>query len=111
MASVHEDGTQSATLDTEHTLNTTTPETTDGVFQFVVDLANMVNGDIVVLKVKEKCLSGGTQRLVWRKQFAHVQGEPLAISPSLILLHGWDFTLEQTDGAAGRSFPWSIRKA
>lgn len=108
--SEHASGSQTATLDTEHVLNGTSPETTDGVFQFFVDLDAMVNGDIVILRVKEKCRASDSQRVVWSRPFAHDQGtDSLAASPSLILLHGWDFTLEQTDGT-GRAFPWSIRK-
>lgn len=106
----HESGSQTATLDTEHILNTTTPETTDGVFQFVADLSAMVAGDIVELRIREKCRSTDTQRLAWYATYAHTQAQPLAVSPSLILLHGWDFTLTQTDGT-GRAFPWSIRRA
>lgn len=107
--SEHVSGTQAATVNTEHTLNTTTPETTDGVFQVVVDLAAMVNGDTVELRIKEKALAAGTQRLAWYATYSHAQAAPLAVSPSLILLHGWDITLKQTAGT-GRSFPWSIRK-
>jgi len=110
MATEHTSGTQSATLDTEHTLNGTTPETTDGVFQLVVDVNALVAGDIVEFRCKEKVLSAGTQRLVFAATLAGPQGTPVWMSPPLILLHGWDMTLLQTDGT-GRSFPWSIRKA
>lgn len=105
----HLAGSQTATISTEHTLNTTTPETTDGVFQFMVDLTNMATGDVVEIRVKEKVQSTGTQRQVWLATYAHAQVSPIAVSPSLILLHGWDLTLTQTAGT-GRAFPWSIRK-
>jgi len=105
----HTSGSQTATISTEHTLNGTTPETTDGVFQLVVDTAAMLKGDILRLRIKEKARAGDTQRLVWRMEFQGVQDEPLAVSPAIILLHGWDMTLQQTAGT-GRAFPWSIRK-
>jgi hypothetical protein len=105
----HETGSQTATLDTEHTLNTTSPETTDGVFQFVIDVANMARADATIIRIKEKCRSGDTQRLIHQWVLANDQADDLWVSPSLILLHGWDFTLEQTDGT-GRAYPWSIRK-
>ncbi len=105
----HETGSQTAVIDTEHTLNTTSPETTDGVYQFVVDTALMVNGDTVIIRVKEKARSGDTIRQIFAASFSHIQSDPLFVSPTFILLHGWDFTLEQTDGT-GRAFPWSIRK-
>lgn len=105
----HESGSQTATIDTVHTLNATSPETTDGVFQFFVDIANLANGDIVVLTVEEKCRSGDTARVAWRQSYPHNNVEDLAVSPAIVLMHGWNFKLEQTDGT-GRAFPWSIRK-
>lgn len=106
----HETGSQTATLDTEHTLNTTTPETTDGAFQLFVDTALLVNAETLTLRIKEKCRTGDTQRLAWSATYKHIQSNPLAVSPPLILLHGWDMTLEQ-NGGTGRAFPWSIRNA
>jgi hypothetical protein len=108
--SEHETGSQTATLDTEHTLNTTSPETTDGAFQLVVDVALLVNDETLTLKIKEKARSGDTQRLLWSATYKHIQARPLVASPPIILLHGWDMTLEQ-NGGTGRAFPWSIRKA
>jgi hypothetical protein len=40
---------------------------------------------------------------------SNAQDEPVWVSPSLILMHGWQIQLKQTLGTA-RSFPWSIRK-
>ena len=105
----HLEGTQTATISTEHVLNTTTPETTDGIFQFFVDTANMVAGDVLELRLKEKCRTGDTIRQMLVTTLAGVQSDPLWVSPTFILLHGWDFTLKQTAGT-GRAFPWSIRK-
>ena len=110
MATEHVAGSQTAVISTEHVLNTTTPETTDGAFQLVVDVANMVNGDTLTLRIKEKARSGDTQRTLWTASYRNAQARPLTASPPIILLHGWDMTLEQTAGT-GRAFPWSIRKA
>lgn len=107
--SEHASGSQTAVISTEHVLNTTTPETTDGVFQMFVDVANMVAGDVLELRIKEKCRTGDTIRQILVSTMAGVQSDPLWVSPSFVLLHGWDFTLKQTAGT-GRAFPWSIRK-
>lgn len=102
-------GSQTATISTEHTLNTTTPATADGVFQVFVDTANMVAGDVLELRIKEKCRTGDTIRQVMVSTLAGAQSDPLWVSPSMILMHGWDVTLKQTAGT-GRAFPWSIRQ-
>lgn len=105
----HASGSQTAVVGTEHTLNPTTPETTDGVYQFLVDLNAMAAGDVLELRMKEKCRTGDTQREFAQPNIVGAQSSPLWISPTFILLHGWDFTLKQTAGTA-RAFPWSIRK-
>ncbi len=47
--------------------------------------------------------------VVFGATLSDTQSEPQFVSPSLILLHGWDITLAQTTGT-GRAFPWSIRR-
>ena len=110
MAAEKESGSQAASIGTEHTLNGTTPETTDGVYQLWIDTSAMANGDTLEVRIKEKVRSSGTQRLVWLDTLAHTQDEPGWCSPALILLHGWDMTIKQTAGT-GRTFEWSIRSA
>lgn len=106
--SEHATGSQTATVTTEHIL-TANPETTDGVFQLVVDVAAMVLGDTLELRIKEKARSGDTQRQVWMIPLIGPPTDTLFVSPPIMLLHGWDMTLKQTTGT-GRAFPWSIRK-
>mgnify|MGYP003481766265 FL=1 len=97
-------GTQSATLDTEHTLTT---ETGVEVFELVVDLAAMVNGDITILRIYEKCLTGGTERLAFQATYAHTQSTNIVHSVPVPSDISWKATLEQTDGT-GRSYPWKV---
>lgn len=98
-------GTQSATLDTEHTLGAAV--TTGKTCVLVVDCTNMANGDVVVLRAKVKTLTGSTEALAYAVTYAHVQAEPVKISIPVPALYSVKFTLEQTDGT-GRSFDWSI---
>lgn len=110
MATEHEAGSKTAD-GSEQTLNTTSPETTDGAFQLLVDLGNMALGDVLELRIKEKVQSSaGTQRLVWLATYQHARTEKVAVSPPILMLHGWDMTLRQTAGT-NRAYPWSIRKA
>lgn len=105
-------GTNTLVLSTETTLNTVTPNTTQGVYQLFVDVNNMASGDILEIRIKEKVKSTGTQRVVFSSTLANAQGADNAIwaSPSLLLKHGWAMTLKQT-GGTGRAFDWSIRYA
>ena len=56
-------GSQSCTLDTEHTLDT---ETTAGVYVLVLDVNALANGDTLIVRMKTKCKTGSTSRLVPR---------------------------------------------
>lgn len=97
---------------TEWSLTTDTSgpdaDTTDGIFQCFVDLHALAAGDTFLFKVYEKVLSGSTQFAVFQAYFTGAQAQPNWVSPSLILLHGWDMTLKKIAGT-DRSIDWSIR--
>lgn len=95
---------QSATLDTEHTLDT---ETTAGVYVFVLDTNAMVAGDITIIRIKTKYASGGTSRLAYTATYANAQSEPIKYSIPIPVDTEIIVTLEQTDGT-GRSYPWNL---
>lgn len=98
---------------TEHSLpndsTTLTPITADGVYQVFVDVSAIAAGDQYEFKLYEKVTSGGTQRLVETWILTGAQSKPAWVSPSLILLHGWDFTAKKLAGT-DRSLSWSIRQ-
>lgn len=98
---------------TEHSMVTDTAgpdaETADGVYQAFVDLSALANGDIFEIKGYEKVLSAGTQRAFFKATIANAQAEPHWVSPSFIMIHGWDLTLKKISGT-DRSISWSIRK-
>lgn len=93
------------------TTNTSGPDATvdTGIFQIFLDLNLLVAGDLFELRVYEKVLSGSTQRLVFVADFAGVQGTANWVSPSLVLIHGWDATLIKISGT-DHVIDWSIRK-
>jgi hypothetical protein len=97
---------------TEHSLTTDSSgpdvDTTDGVFQLWIDVSDMVKADILQVRMYEKVTSGGTQRVAWEVRLANAQTEPIWVSPSFILLHGWDFTLDAIAGTI--DVTWSIRQ-
>lgn len=82
--------------------------TDDGVYQVFIDLNNLAVGDEYEIKIKEKVTSAGTQRTVYTAYQDGVTAEPF-VTPSLVLLHGWDVTMRKVAGT-DRSISWSIRK-
>ena len=82
--------------------------TTDGVYQIWIDFSNMLSGDEYEIDIKEKITSGGTQRVVYTSVLEGRQSSPF-VTPTLILMHGWDVTLFKVTGT-DRSISWSIRQ-
>lgn len=104
--SVEGSGTQSATLDTEHSLDTTT---TAGIYQLLVDTNAMANGDVTELVCKMNVLSAGTERILFKQIYAHAQADPIKMSIPVSCPQTSTWTLQQTDGT-GRSYPWALLK-
>lgn len=86
-----------------------TPITVDGVYQLFLDVSALVAADQYELKLYEKVQAAGTQRVCETWFFDGVQGSPHFVSPTIILLHGWDFTMKRIAGS-DRSIGWSIRQ-
>jgi hypothetical protein len=83
-------------------------DTTDGVFQLFVEVAAMASTDQFRIRIYEKVRSAGTQRVVYDAVLTGAQPGPF-VSPSLILMHGWDMTIIKVAGT-DRSIEWSIRQ-
>ncbi len=105
--SEEEDGSQTAVIDTEHTLGTD-PQTTDGTFQLYVDVNAHVAGDVTLFRFYEAARSAGTERGMILGTIAGAQVNDLWFSVPVLSIFGAKFTLEQTEGT-GRSFDFSIR--
>lgn len=103
----------SATISTtEYSLpnnsTTLTPKTDDGVFQIRIDFFNMIAGDQYEIKLYEKVLVAGSQRLEETWVVSDAQSKVFKI-PTDILMHGWDVTVKRLAGA-DRAIGWSIRQ-
>lgn len=82
---------------------------TDGVYQlWVDDQANMTKTEEYKIRVYEKVLSGSTKLVVFAATIKGVQSE-LFVTPMLILMQGWDMTLQKIAGT-DRAFNASIRQ-
>jgi len=82
--------------------------TDDGIYQVFLDVSDMVAGDILQIRLYEKARAGDTQRLAKEWILTGLMSEPLWVSDSNILMHGWDFTLDALAGTI--TVTWSIRK-
>lgn len=102
-----------STTEWSMTTDTSGPDvdTTDGIYQAFIDLNALAAGDIFEFRVYEKAQSGDTQRVYMMQSFNNAQGTDGAgwISPSFILINGWDMTLKKNTGT-DRTITWSIRK-
>jgi len=102
-------GTTEHSLATDTSYDTGDAQTTDGVFQVFLDVSDMVAGDELQIRGYEKCRSGDTQRRFFQGTLVGPQGDPIWVSPSFILMHGWDFTLDCIAGTT-ITVHWSIRQ-
>lgn len=111
ITALYENSATISTTEYSLTNNSTTlaAKTDDGVFQCFLDLSAMVDGDQFELKIYEKVQSAGTQRLLDHRVFSDVQAFPHIVLPSLVLMHGWDYSLKKLS-ATDRAIAWSIRQ-
>lgn len=86
-----------------------TLQTDDCILQVWLDLSALQAGDQFRCRLYEKVMSTGAQRLTEEWVFSGAQSKPGWVMPSVIVLHGWDVTLQRTAGA-NRSIEWSLRK-
>lgn len=108
-------GTQTATINTEHTL--VNANATAGVWELAVNLANLVNGEEVELRAYVKCLTGdATPFLTYYATYLNKRGdgaapgssaagEIIVTSPPISSPYAISFTLKQLTGT-GRAFDW-----
>lgn len=97
-------GTQTATVNTEHTLAT---DTTNKTYVLVVDTGALVNGDTLELRLYTIVLASGTERVAYMATYVHAQPDPQKYSVPVPADISLKATLKQTTGT-GRSFPWKL---
>ena len=97
-------GTQTATINTDHTLATST---TGKTYVLVVDTTNMANGDELTLRILTKPLTGSTEAVAYRAAYAHVQSEPVKYSVPVPANWSCKAILNQTAGT-GRAYDWAL---
>jgi len=83
--------------------------TVAGVYQLWLDAGNMAKGDVYRVRMYERVeLTGGVKKLFAQWELLGVQAE-VFVSPTFVLLNGWDMTLQRIAGT-DRAFDASIRR-
>ena len=101
-------GTTEWSLATDTSYDTGDAQTTDGVFQAFLDVSDMIAGDQLQIRIYEKVRSADTQRVVYEAILTGAQAQPIWVSPSLVLMNGWDITCDALAGTI--TVNWSIRQ-
>jgi hypothetical protein len=108
--SAHASGTQTCTIDTEHFL--ASPNVA-GVFELVLDLNALANGDVLEVRAYQMTLTGGTARVALFAVFADAQPPDVKIAVSeplsneLAESNALRYSIKQTRGT-GRAIPWKV---
>lgn len=88
---------------------TTTTQTTSGVYQLWIDAGTMAKADEFRIKLYETVEgTGGTKKVFAQWTLLGVQAE-IFVTPTFILINGWDMTLTKIAGT-DRAFDASIRR-
>lgn len=97
-------GTQTAVVNTEHTLTT---QTNNRFYSAYIDLTNMAAADVVEVRVSVIVKAAGSAILYYLGTFSGVQPNPLLYVASLPSDISWKITLKQTAGTA-RTYDYRI---
>lgn len=107
--SIPASGSQTATLNTDHTLVTQTAPTGGAIYQLRVDTNALANGERVILTLQTKTRTSDTTRTVYRAEFNDIQSDPIKDSPAVAVVATSDLVaILRQEGGTGRAFPWAL---
>jgi hypothetical protein len=101
-------GTQAATIGTEHSLS---QQTGIGIYVLMTDTAAMEITDSITIRVKTRRASGETSRTASTYTYNGVQDEPHKYSDPVPIDTEIICTLTQTAGITAKSYPWKLLRA
>lgn len=107
--SIAASGSQTATLNTDHTLVTQTAPTGGAIYQLRVDANALANGERVILTLQTKTRTTDTTRTVYRAEWNDIQSDPIKDSPAVAVVATSDLVaILRQEGGTGRAFPWAL---
>lgn len=104
MPTLTTNGTQTATITTEHTLTT---QTGSKFYTAYIDLTNMASGDITEIRVSIIVKAAGSHILYYLGTYNGAQTNPLIYIAPLPSDISWKLTLKQTAGT-GRNYDYRV---
>lgn len=98
-------GTADVVIDTPMTLATLT---TAGYYTLEIDTVQLLIAEFIRVIVSVKTLTGGTSRVLYDNVFQGGRAETTIVWPPVAADIEFKVTLEQTELASARDFPWKI---
>lgn len=89
---------------------TLSSQTADGIYQLFIDFSFITDSQSYRLRTYEKILSSSNQRVVHEVIISGVQTAPVYVTPALLLMNGWTYTIQQLTGASFPGIDYSIRQ-
>lgn len=80
-----------------------------GIYQLFLDLSALAAGDSYVVRVREKVTAAEAQQVIEAVTVSGPQATPVLAMPALLLMRGFDFTVQKLAGT-DRALAWSIRQ-
>lgn len=87
---------------------TLTASSSVGQYQLFIDAAAMAKGDAYQIKIYETARVSGTKRELYTARMENAQAT-IFVTPPIVLMNGWDMTIQKISGT-DRAFDASIRK-
>lgn len=107
--SIATSGSQTATLNTDHTLATQAGPTGGAIYQLRVDTNALANGERVLLTLQTRARVADTTRTLYQAVFEHAQGDPIKDSPAVAVPASSEVVaILRQEGGTGRAFPWAL---
>lgn len=107
--SIADSGSQTATLNTDHTLATQAGPTGGAIYQLRVDTNALANGERVILTLRTRARVADTTRTLYQAVFEHAQGDPIKDSPAVAVPASSEVVaILRQEGGTGRAFPWAL---
>lgn len=88
---------------------TATYQTDDAIIQVFIDFQNLASGDEYRVRVYENINGTGDPLPLYDVTVVGTQPHPL-VTPSLVVMDGWEVSIVNVAGTSTRTIDWSIRK-